>query len=508
MPKVVAVSCVVAFLLAACDGGSSPPDEEPLSSSTSVATVAPTASAATSSTAVASPTLVWASCGQAECATLTVPRDHDNPSLGSLDLMVARRAAGRPDRRIGVLLFNPGGPGLAGTPRLVAGADQFSPELRDRFDLVSWDPRGVSEGARVDCVDEPDFFRGLDPTPDTAEEAAALEDRARAFVAGCAERSSDLLPFVSTVATARDMDLLRRALGEEEVSFLGVGYGAALGAVYATMFPQRVRAMVLDGGYDPSAAPEESAVQAAAARERALTAVLDGCAADSLCYFFNSGDPYTAFDQLMVRLEVAPVAVLPSRPPVDEGEAWRAVLFALTDEEKWTRLLMALHEAQMGDALEVLLLSEEFGISGLLDPDASSAIFCLDWPGRDGLEPSPDLAERLAVAAPRLGALSGRSLCGLWPVDPELVPDVTGAGAGPILVLAATRDAVVPFESSRTLARALEKGILLVVEGSDHGAYQPGRADRACAVAAVDRYLVDLEVWADGSVCRSGSAGL
>ncbi|HSQ38492.1 MAG TPA: alpha/beta fold hydrolase, partial [Acidimicrobiia bacterium] len=370
-----AVGCLVAMLVAGCDAGSEVPDGQQGIPVTSVTTIATT----TSAPSVVAP-LVWEPCGEAECAVLTVPRDYDDPGAGTFDLAVARRRAERPDLRKGVLVFSPGGPGLAGTIGLISGSDRFSVDLRARFDIVSWDPRGVNEEAAVDCVDDPDYFRGLDPTPDAPQEAALLARQAREFIAGCLERSGDLLPYVSTAATARDIDLLRAALGEQEISYLGVSYGAALGAVYATLFPQRVRAMVLDGGYDPSADPAVLTAQGSAARKRVLRSILQGCAADRLCYFHNAGDSPAAFERLMALLDATPMPVFPFRPAVDQGEAWRAVLFALPDQGKWTRLTMALHEAQAGDAMELLLLSEESVFHGVPEADASVAIGCLDWP--------------------------------------------------------------------------------------------------------------------------------
>jgi pimeloyl-ACP methyl ester carboxylesterase len=493
MARLVVLAGALLLVPTACHEGGGMPDE---------GTSAPTtAVASTTSSTVAVEALVWTPCGEAECATLSVPRDYDDAARGSFQLAVARRRAERPDLRVGVLIFSPGGPGLAGTPGLISGSDRFSVDLRARFDLVSWDPRGVNEGARVDCVDDADYFRGLDPTPESPQEAASLADRAGDFIAGCVERSGDLLPYVSTVASARDIDRLRGALGEEQISYLGVSYGAALGAVYATLFPERVRAMVLDGGYDPSADPDVLTAQGAAAREGALTAVLQTCAADRLCYFHNSGEAPAAFARLMALLDGTPLRVAPSLPAVDQGEAWRAVLFALPNELMWTRLTMALHEAQAGDGMELLLLSEESVSQAAADGDAAVAIGCLDWVGRQGADATGSPAEGLAGVGARLGTAAAAFLCEQWPIAPERVPPVTGSAAGPILVTAVSGDAVIAPESSRELAEALPQGVLLTVEGTRHGAYQPGEGDRACAVAVIDWYLISLTVPLDGSVC-------
>lgn len=494
--RLAALACLVPLLLCGCDAGG-----EDVGPTAPALTTIP---ATTTSVPSALSLLVWAPCGEAECATLTVPRDYDDPGAGTFDLAVARQRAENPDLRLGTLVFSPGGPGLPGTPGLITGSNRFSVDLAARFDIVSWDPRGVNPEAPIDCVDDPDYFRGLDPTPEAPQEAARLARRARDFIAGCVQRSGDLLPYVSTAASARDIDLLRAALGEEQISYLGVSYGAALGAVYATLFPQRVRAIVLDGGYDPSSSPEDLTEQGAAARERVLQAILEGCAADRFCYFHNSGDSPAAFDRLMALLDASPMPVAPFLPAVDQGEAWRAVLFALPDEAKWTRLTMALHEAEAGVALELLLLSEESVFYGLPDADAAVAIGCLDWPGREGAGAAVSLGGDLADVASRLGTTAAGYLCERWPVPPADLPSVTESGAGPILVTAVTGDVVIAFESSRGLADALPSGVLLTVEGYRHGAYQPGSRERACAVATIDWYLISRTMPADGAVCRPG----
>jgi len=263
--------------------------------------------------------------------------------------------------------------------------------------------------------------------------------------------------------------------------------------------------VVLDGGYDPSADPAGLSAQGAAARERVLETILHGCAADRLCYFHNSGDAPAAFERLMAQLDARPMTVAPVLPAVDQGEAWRAVLFALPQEEMWTRLTMALHEAQAGDAMELLLLSEESVFHGIPEPDAAVAIGCLDWPGRDGRGAVGILGSGLAEVGGRLGTAPAAYLCDHWPVSPVPIPAVSGRGAGPILLAAVSGDVVIAFESSRRLADTLAEGTLLAVEGTRHGAYQPGRADRACAVAVIDWYLISLTIPPNGSVCRPES---
>lgn len=489
MQRRIAAFCgLLALLGAACRS----PGGEPAAPSTS--------EAAATTTAPGGDLLAWEPCGEAECASLSVPRDYSAPGAGTFTLAVARLPAERPDLRVGTLIYVPGGPGLAATDGLSEGAFDFSVDLRARFDVVTLDPRGASAGALVDCVDDPDFFRGVDPTPESPAEVAELARRADQFIAACLDRSGDVLPYLSTTATARDLDLLRAALGEVEINYLGVSYGAALGAVYATLFPARVRGMVLDGGYDLATDPAVLAAQGAAARERALAGIFADCSADRLCYFNNEGASPAAYEALMASLDSRPMWVAPSLPPVDEGEAWRAVLFALPDRAMWTRLTMALHEAQIGDPMELLLLSEESVFFATGDGDAAVATGCLDWPHRGG-QSTPTGSSRAAVSA-RLGTTAAAYLCERWPVAAQRAPEPGGGQRNPILVTAVTGDVLVAPESSRDLAAALPNGTFLLVEGSAHGAYQPTADDRACAVAVIDWYLISLIVPPAGSICR------
>lgn len=504
---------MVMMCAAACTASDSDVD----STSTSAgADPAPTTMTAEAGTTTAPPTtsgtptgtipaLRWSPCGEAECATLTVALNHDDPSLGTIDLEVSRLPAQGPGERVGVLLYNPGGPGVPGVP---LSSDAFSNDLLARFDVVSWNPRGVSAGTEVDCVDDLDRLLALDPTPETVEEAAENEEQVRTYAAGCLERSGELLPYLSTVSTARDMDLLRDALGEDQVSYLGQSYGTALGSVYATLFPDRVRAMVLDGAFDLSGSYSDWAVQRAESTELALNAALDDCASREFCPFYSDGDPHAAFDELMARLDEEPLLVDGSQ--VGLATAFWAVNTGLYYEELWPEMIGALADAGNGDGTRLQGLAGFFEI----DVESEDAIFCLDWP-RQVWEPSQALSDAVVAAAPRLGPLwvEGTTTCRFWPAEPDPPPPLTAAGAGPILVVGTTGDVATPLASSLDLADRLEHGVLLEVERNAHAAYFPKwdgvvDFDTKCVVATVDSYLIDVEVPANQSVCLHGTPQL
>ena len=223
-----------------------------------------------------------------------MPLDFRRPDGPHITLALARLPAAH--KRIGVLLTNPGGPGGSGIDFLRSAADVFPQEIRDSFDLVSWDPRGVGASAPVRCVDNLDPFYAVDRDPQTPAAVAQNVAAARTFVDACRRNSGDLLPYVSTGATARDLDAIRAAIGDEKISYLGFSYGTLVGAVYADLFPQHVRAMVLDGAIDPARSYADSTLDQAKSFDDDLRAFFDHCRTHtSTCGFARGGDPAAAY---------------------------------------------------------------------------------------------------------------------------------------------------------------------------------------------------------------------
>jgi len=390
-------------------------------------------------------------------------------------------------------------------------SDVFSNDLVQRFDIVSWDPRGVGEGNQVLCGEEPSLLGLLDPTPETVEEAEQIEEQYREFVDACVETSGHLLPHLSTVSTARDMDLIREALGEKQISYLGQSYGAGLGAVYATLFPDRTRAAVLDGAFTFT----ERWDNPYAAADKALQEALEQCAADIECPFHSGGDPFSAFDDLMEGLDATPLIVSDSELMEDDFEVGLAdALFAvrvdLYWEERWPDVMQTLADARDGDGSGMTRLREML----TYPPKTDLAMHCLDFPRQPAVQAETRVVP-LPADTPRLARLHGYGVdtCALWPVEPDPPPPLTAAGAGPILLIGTTGDVATTFAMARDLADELDDGVLLVVERNAHTAYQPrltaaANKDTQCVTSTVDNYLINLIAPANESVCTHGNPTL
>jgi pimeloyl-ACP methyl ester carboxylesterase len=451
----------------------------------------------------------WKACDgststEVECGSIEVPFDYTDPEQGSFVLFVKKHNAASPADRIGSMMVNPGGPGFGGSSLADDAQYYFSQDLIDHFDIIAWDPRGTGESTpTVNCVDTFDEYFGLDSPPETPEEKQALIDASQAFNDKCAENSGTILPYISTMASAQDINSLRLALGEEKVSFFGFSYGSELGTTWATMFPETVRAIVVDGAVDPNASSIQEGMNQAKGFEGQLATFLKQCSEKTTCAFHNGGKAEAAFDQLVLDIDVTPLEVSKDRTPVTQGVLFTAVAQAMYSDYYWPQLSEALSEAQSGDGKGILQLYDDYyqrkddGTYGN-ELEAFLAISCLDDPGATSTEEVELHIEDFIAAAPRLGGnfAYGYS-CALWPVEQAAKVSITGKDAGPIVVVGTTGDAATPLESTRKMAQGLEQGILIVVDANQHTGY----GANSCVVKAVDDYLIKLKVPANETTC-------
>ena len=451
--------------------------------------------------------LDWRPCStsRAECAVIEVPFDLDRPELGSFELPIARHPARRADQRIGILVVNPGGPGGGGVWMAEDAEFYFSDEILDRFDIVGFDPRG-NGGARpeLDCTDDLDDYFALDPSPDDPIERTVLIDAAKNFVDGCVTNSGEILPYVGTEATARDIDQIRRMLGEETASYFGFSYGSELGATWVTLFPDTVRAAVLDAAADPNLDLIDWLTLQSSGFENSLEEFLDRCDATG-CEMSTPGETARqTFDRIISRLDESPLVVDVDRPAVGQGTALVGVFSALYEPSVWDDLDRALADVDdgFGDRL-VTSYDDYFG--GYRDGhpddaiDAYVAISCLDRLRSFDVEEAFVAVDDIRALSPRLGStvLQELLLCAQWPVDPRPAPDVRWIGEQPILVVGSTGDPATPLAGTRRMFETLGNARLIVVDSFDHTSY--GTND--CATRAVDRYLVDLVIHAGELAC-------
>jgi len=473
----------------------------------------------TSTTSGAKPetSLDWRECGVGECADLTVPLDYDDPDPAApvaaggpedetIEVAFFRIPATDPDERIGSLLVNPGGPGASGVDFVANNGFFFPDELRAHFDIVGFDPRGTGDTEPIECVRSLDEVLGFDYSPDSPDERESLEAGVEEFTRRCEERHGDLLDHISTQDTVRDLDRFREASGEEQLSFLGFSYGTYIGAVYAHFFPDRVRAFALDAAVDPELSSLEVNLEQAAGFERSLNVFLDDCATDPSCAFYNGGDPHGAYDALAAAIDADPLEAGGRRLGPNELDLGVAnVLYS--GEAGWTDLADALAAAAAGDPEPMLVQTDTYternddgSDGGILQP--FWAIGCLD--GESIGEPAdyPALEEQFRAAAPRFGItfLYSALVCSLWPAEPVPSPNpLDASGAAPILVIGTTGDPATPYQWAESLADVLSSGVLLTAEGEQHVAY----FSNVCAADIIDRYLVDLEVPAEGTRCEA-----
>ncbi|WP_028810406.1 alpha/beta hydrolase [Streptomyces flavidovirens] len=457
--------------------------------------------------------LSWRACGAPgfQCATMKAPLDYKKPERADIKLAVTRKKATGPGRRLGSLLVNPGGPGGSAISYVQAyAAIGYPAPVRARYDMVAVDPRGVARSEPVECLTgkEMDAYTQVDQTPDDQGETGRLVTSFKRFAAGCAKRSAAILPHVSTVEAARDMDILRAVLGDENLHYVGASYGTFLGATYAELFPARAGRLVLDGAMDPSLPARDMNRDQTAGFETAFQSFAADCVKRQDCPL-GTGTPDAAGKRLkglFDEFDAEPVPTGQSRP-LGESLATTGVIAAMYDESAWTELREALTRAIGGDGAALLALADTYyeraddgSYQNLMY--ANAAVNCLDLPpaftGPDEVRSALPVFEK---ASPVFGeGLAWASMnCGYWPAKATGTPHrIEAKGAAPIVVVGTTRDPATPYKWARSLAGQLESGTLLTYDGDGHTAYGRGSD---CIDTAINTYLLEGTPPKDGKKC-------
>ncbi|MFE6059413.1 alpha/beta hydrolase [Streptomyces sp. NPDC056431] len=455
----------------------------------------------------------WRDCGVTgfQCATLRAPLDYTKPDGEQIDLAISRVRATGPGKRLGSLLVNPGGPGGSAVGYLqgYAGVGYPAP-VRARYDMVAVDPRGVARSEPVECLTGPqmDTFTQVDQTPDDTAEVNVLSAAFKGFSAGCAKKSRAILPHVSTVETARDMDILRAVLGDEKLSYVGASYGTFLGATYAELFPDRVGRLVLDGAMDPSLPAIDLNRDQTAGFETSFRAFAADCVTKPDCPLGTESVEAAgeALKKFFRDVDAEPVPTGESRA-LGESLATTGVIAAMYDEGAWPQLREALTQAIGGEGSGLLALADSYyeregdgTYANLMF--ANAAVNCLDLPAAYG---GPADVSKAVPSFEKASPIFGRGLawaalnCTSWPTPPTGGPHrITAEGAAPILVVGTTRDPATPYKWAQSLAGQLSSGTLLTYEGDGHTAYGRGSD---CIDTAINTYLLDGTPPAEGKRC-------
>ena len=452
------------------------------------------------------------------CTTAEVPRDYSNPGRRTISLFLAKSPATDPANKIGSLFINFGGPGGTAADRFEALGASYLPGLNKRYDIIAMDPRGVGQSSpSIDCKANQEtqgIYSQPFTTPDNLD-VGALIHKDRDYISQCIALNRQILPWVSTANVARDIDLLRRALGEDKITYFGYSYGTFLGATYASMFPHNYRRMVLDGPVDADSyinEPLDDLAEQSTGFERAIGHFFEACARDqAACRGFGGTDPRDVYDALVDQANATPLPAAGADPrPVDGDDVLAATAIAIYNKGSWPFLAQALADASHGDGSRVRFAADLF--YGRLDDGTYD-------PGGDRYFTITAVEQQYEKGNVRLYLKAGKRSWsehehtywnngytelnyGLYPIHardafygPFRVP---GSSPTP-LVVATTYDPATPYRGALNLVRDLGNARLITMRGDGHTAYD---GNSACIDAAVEAYINDGVLPPAGTQCR------
>ncbi len=496
------------------------------------ATPAAAAGDRSTSAPVAVAEIRWRTCNKHprfDCARVPVPLDYDDPGGPTIRLAITRLPASKPSKRIGSIFTNPGGPGGSGVDFIQAvGRFMFSDRVRARFDIIGFDPRGIARSAPIECFETvEEFLAVIDIAPfafpvTRAEERLWIESDGL-FDASCAALAGPIMDHMSTANVARDMDLLRQAVGDDAMTYYGVSYGSYVGSTYANMFPDRVRAVAIDGIIDPisyatgrgneaETLPSDARLKSEQGAYDTLRAFLRNCNAGGANCAFSAGNPRRRFERLAARLRRQPIELPdPGGEPFPFGYAdlISITLGALYSPSVWPDLAEFLRSVwveagrqRMAGALHALeapLASREpyeQTFEGFL------GVWCTDADNPSDPQAWAAAARAADAENPYFGRpwIWGSSACATWPgqdgdryIGPFDVPT-----ANDVLIIGNRNDPATRYQDARSTARIMPDSRLLTLEGSGHTSLFLS----SCVDRHLSRYLLTGAVPAEGAVCQ------
>jgi pimeloyl-ACP methyl ester carboxylesterase len=452
--------------------------------------------------------LDWSTCyDDFECADLRVPIDYADLKVGTFKIALLRYKAQDQKNRIGSLIVNPGGPGGSGVDYAYNAEYIFDPDVLDRFDIVGFDPRGVDRSAPIKCLNdqETDAAYAADAKPDTEAELTQAIAEAKSFIDKC-QSANKYLNHFSTAEAARDMDILRAALGDKKLNFLGKSYGTYLGTLYAQFFPEKVGRMVLDGAVDPNISIVEQNISQAKGFDDALGVFITDCAKEDDCPLpKNKIEATTKIISIFTSAAVNP---LPRKRKIkdDDRTATESLIVLGTasalydDVDGWPKLRTALSEALQGYGDTFLDLVDQYtdrspdGTYVSNELDSGAIIDCLDWPDTRTIEETKGDAKKFTDAAPIFGpylAYTNIACKYLTPPTKDKLTrktnKITSINTAPVIVIGTTRDPATPYEWSLGLSKIFTTSKLISLNADGHTGQGRGSA---CVDDAVDAYLL------------------
>jgi pimeloyl-ACP methyl ester carboxylesterase len=448
--------------------------------------------------------LGWHACGAGfQCASMLVPIDYSAPAGGTLEIAVIRKRSTAAHR--GSLIVNPGGPGGSGVEFARDCASCFR-GLTTHYDLVGFDPRGVGGSRPIRCLTSAQLtaYFNLPPFPHTSAQRTQTLRSAKQLADGCWKRNGSYLAHVGTIDAARDMDVLRAAVGDKKLTYYGASYGTFLGAKYAQLFPTHIRALVLDGAVNPAEDTITADVTQAGGFETDLRDFIAWCVRNGSCPLGSStSGAFKGLDNLAAQITDQPESK--AGRVLGAGLFWIGLAAGFYESSNWPYLRTALRQAQQGNAQGMLLFSDllterrsDGSYSNL--QESNTAINCIDRQSPLDIGAYDSAAQASAKSAPHFGPeIVYSSLpCAFWHVPPvEPAHPVHAPAAPPIVVIGTTHDPATPYVDAQRLAQQLP-AVLVTLAGDGHTAYLRGTG---CISALVNNYVLNLAVPAKGSRC-------